>query len=168
MKINIKLPDILLNLTPLRLSLGSLQTSISHWNWLSYIQTLTKSLIDQIGHLVHLDQGVGVGISVDAKQEESLPLLVITVVCVQHLQRKNCKKYILYQGNTFLISAMISLGSLLLVVFMLQVNRSDRGLIWRDENIQFSMVFCMSPILWGDKERCDSISSNLFSPLHSH
>lgn len=42
---NSEIPDILLNLTPLRLSLGSLQTSISHWNWLSYIQRLTKSLI---------------------------------------------------------------------------------------------------------------------------
>ena len=90
---------------------------------------------------IHLDERVCVGVSMDAEQEEPFSLLIITVVGVQHLGEGlyliamedvvmiNEIKFWLWI-ITFFISAIISLGSLLLMVFILQVNRRDRGLIW--------------------------------------
>ena len=92
-----------------------------------------------------LDQAVGIGVPVNTEQEEPLPLLVITIVCIQNLSMgvlcktipnknkdenpdKTIFAVVLNFLGTFLISAMISLGSLLDVVFMLQVKRSERGL----------------------------------------
>ena len=71
---------------------------------------------------------------------------------------------------------MISLGSLLLVVFMLQVKRSDRGLIWRVRIFKFWAVFNGAWYIWaGRSKEKDAFkflgfynSSNSFSPLHSH
>ena len=64
-----------------------------------------------------------------AQQEKSFPLLVITVIRIQHLFTQLIIKYYSeLSPPTFFISAIISLGSLELVVFIDQVNLRDLGL----------------------------------------
>ena len=98
--------------------------------------------------MAYLDQRVSVRVPVDAKQQEPLPLLIITVVGVQNLTRTRVSQNtqcvcILCQQCTFFISAMISLGSLELVVFIDQVNRRERGLTSPDSLTTLLMVLAV-------------------------